>query len=251
MYRRYRGGNMDEGWTRLVFDRWEVPYQRVTADDINGGALEKLDVLLIPHDSLSALKGEEPKKEGEEIEDEEYPRLFLPPEYRKGLDKESIRRLREFVRGGGGLVMLGGASALALEDLGVPADNVVEGLSEADYFCPGSTLRARFDTTHPLAYGMPAEGLILNWRTPSFRIRPSVLNAQVAAPVVYPEHNILKSGWLIGERQIAGKAAALDVAYGKGRIILIGFRPQHRAQTHGTFKVFFNALYYCSAEESN
>ena len=251
MYRRYRGGNMDEGWTRLVFDRWEFPYQRVTVDDIGAGALDKLDVLLIPHDSLSALKGEEPEKDDEKVDEEEFPQLFLPPEYRKGLDKETIRRLRGFVREGGGLVLLGNASALAFKELGVPVDDVVESLPNTEYFCPGSTLRVDFDTAHPLAYGMPAEGLILNWSNPSLRVRPSALNAQIAAPITYPDRDILKSGWLIGEARIAGKAAALDVAYGKGRIILIGFRPQHRAQTHGTFKVFFNALYYASAVESD
>ena len=249
MYRRYLGGNKDEGWTRLIFDRWEFPYERITVDDIKQGALEDIDVFLIPDDSMRSLKGAAPPAEDETKPDEEYPEVFFPAEYRKGFDDDATKKLKEFVRAGGGLVLLGGATEFGRTALNLPVENVVEGLPESRYFCPGSTLRARFDVSHPIGYGMPERGLILNWRTPTFRVRPTPLNEQIAVPVSYEKEDLLKSGWLVGERYISEKAAVVDLEYGDGRVILIGFRAQHRAQTHGTFKVFFNALYYPAAEE--
>jgi len=248
LYRRYMGGNMDEGWTRLILDRWEFPYRRIDIDGIKSGILERLNVLLIPSDRLETL-AENPKIRKEDQEEDVFPEVFLPPEYRKGLDEEDFDAIDHFVRGGGTLVLLDRASEVAWEKFRVPVRDVTRGLSEKEFFCPGSNLRARFDLTHPLAYGMPETALILNRNSPAFEVRPSVLNERISAPVVYVEKDLLKSGWLIGEDRIASKPAVLDVDYGRGRIILIGFRAQHRAQTHGTFKVLFNSFYYGPAEE--
>jgi hypothetical protein len=42
---------------------------------------------------------------------------------------------------------------------------------------------------------------------------------------------------------LRGRLAAFDVAMGRGRIVVLGFRVQHRAQTWGTFKMLFNAIF--------
>jgi hypothetical protein len=60
----------------------------------------------------------------------------------------------------------------------------------------------------------------------------------------YPENRILASGWLLGERVLAGRSALCDVRLGSGHVILFGMRPQYRAQSYQTFKLFFNALVY-------
>jgi hypothetical protein len=39
-----------------------------------------------------------------------------------------------------------------------------------------------------------------------------------------------------------GKTALAETNYSKGKIILFGFRPQHRGQSFGTFPFIFNAL---------
>ena len=58
----------------------------------------------------------------------------------------------------------------------------------------------------------------------------------------YPDSGVLASGWLLGEKRIAGKTALIHTRYGAGDVILFGMRPQYRAQSYLTFKLFFNAL---------
>ena len=59
----------------------------------------------------------------------------------------------------------------------------------------------------------------------------------------YPNADVVASGWLKGEDLMAGRAAVVSIDMNPGRIVLFGLRPQHRAQTHATFPMLFNALY--------
>jgi hypothetical protein len=120
---------------------------------------------------------------------------------------------------------------------------VVAGLSGNDFWSPGSTLRVKVDDSNPFAYGMPEAALAL------FLAGGQVYET-VAGPdsermqriVTYVDRDILQSGWLLGEDVIADKAAVVSVEHGEGTVYLIGFRAQHRHQTHGTYKLVFNAL---------
>jgi hypothetical protein len=47
---------------------------------------------------------------------------------------------------------------------------------------------------------------------------------------------------MLGEKYVNGKTALAAANFGKGSIVLFGFRPQHRGQTWGTFRFIFNAL---------
>ncbi|MEE8585916.1 MAG: M14 family zinc carboxypeptidase, partial [Acidobacteriota bacterium] len=237
MYQRYRGGNMDEGWTRFVLEQFAFPYTSLMDDEIRKGGLKaNYDVIILPHDSISMITGEVEESPGGR------PRQNYPPEYMSGIGTEGVEALKKFVEEGGTLVTLGGASLFALEKFELKVRNAVQNLDSKDFFCPGSTLKVHFDNSHPLAYGMPSEGLVLFWQGPAFEIIPSRHNDRYRRVVDYAKKDILQSGWLIGEKHLSNKAAMVSAQYGQGEVVLIGFRTQHRAQTHGTFKLLFNAL---------
>jgi hypothetical protein len=240
IYQRYWGGNMDEGWTRFVLEQFEFPFKTIKDEEMKGD-LDDLDVVILPDDDEVMITGEGI----EEWWDENipwWPMPDYPEEYQSGIGNEGVENLKEFVRNGGTLVCFNKSSEFAIKNFGLKIDNVLDKVPRKEFFCPGSTLHALVDPCHPAAYGMPVESLIFFFSSPAFDIIPSDENHKYDVVLAYPEDDILESGWLIGGEKLERKAAMVVAHHGEGKIILIGFRPQHRAQTHGTYKLLFNLL---------
>jgi len=242
MYQRYYGGNIDEGWTRWLIEQWGFPYKSLMDAEIKAGnLLTKFDVIILPADRAETMTGErrgEGAGRGGGARQEEY-----PPEYRSGFGQEGVAALRTFVEKGGTLVTFAEAGDFAIQKFELPFRNVVANRPSKEFWSPGSTLRVRIDNTNPLAYGMPSEGLaVFLANNQAYEVLPTPHNERVERIVTFVERDLLQSGWLLGEDALARKAAMVSAEFGQGKVVLIGFRAQHRAQTHGTFKLVFNAL---------
>ncbi|NOY38656.1 MAG: peptidase M14 family protein [Chlorobi bacterium] len=236
LFQRYYGGNIDEGWTRLCFENYGFPYKTLKSEEIKKGTLnKKFDVIVIPDDSPEMITGIFGKES--RIKPEDY-----PEKYRSGIGKEGTAAIKDFVNNGGTLVVLGRSWAFAAKTFDLSVRDVTKGLDSKAFFCPGSTVKVTFDNRDPLAYGMPAEGLVLFRNSPVFEILPERFNERYKTVVRYKKKDLLQSGWLDGEEHIAGKDGMIRVTCGKGEIVIIGFRTQHRDQTDGTFKLLFNSI---------
>ncbi len=231
------GGNMDEGWTRLMMERFEFPYQEIRPADVRSGDFAKgYDVVVFADQPMESLI-------------EGIPASRIQPEYAGGIGQEGVEHLRSFVRNGGTVVALGAATALFIKSWSLPLVDVLQGVKTTDFFCPGSILAAHVDNTDPIGYGMPEDVSLFFARSSAFEIQPQNFapGGEVRTIVKYAGDHALESGWILGESHLYNRAAAVEVSMGKGHVVLFGFRVQNRAQPHGTFKLFFNSLYYGQA----
>jgi Zinc carboxypeptidase len=240
--------NIDEGWTRFLLEQYEIRYESLDNARMKDGSYRgKVDVVLLPSMSPDiAERGEPASEEARRF------RPPLPPPYTGGIGSEGGDKLKKWVEDGGTLVALDAATAYAIRLFGLPVRNVLDKVKEEDFHCPGSMLRIRFDPENPLSWGMRAEEAAYFSDSPAFETRPP--DARFGRRVVasYPDNaeDILVSGYLKGGKRLERRAAVVELTVGKGRVVLIGFRPQHRAQPHRTFKLLWNALYLAGLEEA-
>jgi hypothetical protein len=231
--------NIDEGWTRWLLEQYEFRFTSVNDADIRAGNLRtKYDAVILPSAPAERLIAGNPSG-------------VMPPEYAGGLGEAGIDALKKFVEAGGMLVCLDQSCGLAIDAFALPIRDVARS-DDSKFFCPGSILRVELEGSQPLAFGMiPRTAGFFAFSsayeiTPP-RTTPDGHGGNVAPPTVqtvarYGEKDLLLSGWIEGEQIIAGRTAVAQAAVGAGRVVLLGFRVQHRGQSFATFRLLFNAL---------
>jgi hypothetical protein len=240
MYKPW-AASMDEGWTRLVLDRHD--FKHASLDNAAMGRRNlraSFDAIVLPDVEKDVIvEGRRKPADG--------PAYFepLPPRYAGGIGRSGIEAIKTFVEQGGTLVCLGSSCALAIEELNLPARDLVAKARPDDFSVPGTLVNVTVDPSHPLGFGMPEQAVAYVTGGPV--LTTTIPGAGVGRAVVarYPEYadQVVASGWAQGTDRMAGRAAVVEAKLGKGRVVLIGPRVQHRAQTVGTYKLLFNAIY--------
>jgi hypothetical protein len=217
--------SMDEGWTRLVFDNFQIPYQSVSDADFRAGRLT-FDTIVLPAQS-----------EREIVEG--HRRENYPEAYTGGITEKGVENLRKFVEAGGTLICFDDSCEMVINRFKVPMKNVLGGLKRSEFYNPGSIVQLEVETKNPLAKNLKKENAAYFINSAAYEITD---DSRVESVARYAGKNALLSGWILGEKYMNGKTALAQAKLGSGKIVLFGFRPQHRGQTYATFPFIFNAL---------
>jgi hypothetical protein len=250
------GGSMPSGWTRWIFEQYEFPFEVVYPQTLDAGNLN------VKYDVLVFVDGAIPERDGaagggggfggQPAAD------AIPPEFRGWLGRltvaKTVPELKKFVENGGTVLTIGSSTSLGYH-LGLPIRNALvemangteRPLPREKYYVPGSILEARIDNTQPLAYGMDDHAMVFYDESPAFRLRPEAGSKGVKPIAWYESPTPLRSGWAWGQQYLDQAVSIAEASVGKGHVVLFGNEVLWRGQPHGTFKLFFNGVYYGSA----
>jgi hypothetical protein len=96
----------------------------------------------------------------------------------------------------------------------------------------------RVDRSSPLAEGVGGSVWVMFSDDDTIEVRPG------AAPMRYPSlANLETSGLALHTQRLAGQPAAVDEAYGSGRVVLFPYDLNFRGLTQGTQRLLWNAIY--------
>jgi hypothetical protein len=232
------GGLIASGWDRWLFEQYEFPFEVVYPRMLDAGDLkDRFDVLVFP--------GVAPPDAAQPAPD------TIPEKYRPWLghitQEKTLPQLRKFIEAGGAVVSVGISSSRMADWLDIPVEKYITAPRDK-YYIPGSLLKVNVDNNNPLAYGMPEEAIVFFDNSPVFKLRPDAPLRGVSAVAWFSGAKPLVSGWAWGQQYLDGGTAVAEASLGRGKLFLLGPEVTFRGQSHGTFKLLFNALYAGSAQ---
>ena len=278
----YRGANnMPGGWLMWLFEQYGFNHQIVTTPDFEGDLAAKYDVIVMPS-CLSKdriVTGLDPARNDKEwawaygVGEAGWKKLA---DFVKnggtlvaiGSATETARELLDLpiekvLPEAGGRRRFAESSASGATGRQLPASEVERQLRDAFtsparlmqtlrdrvadpaslFYCPGSLLQNEFDTSNPVAYGMPAAWPVFFESDQAYRLRPGFdVDAHVVAR--YPRENVLQSGWLLGEEYLRDQANVIAFEVGRGSVVTLASQIDYRTQPRGTLKLLFNAMFH-------
>lgn len=240
--------DMDGGWMRFMFDQYHIPYVVLRPHELKTADLQgDFDVLFFTDRDKSVFMNGRFESDGKPV-----PSRY-PSEYSRGMEKEGLENLLQFINNGGKVMAWGPAvelfmGALAMgendnkEEFQLPVSNVGKDLSSKGLYVPGALLRVKLRSNHPLTLGMPEEMGVFHRGRPVFQTSVPYFDMDRRVIASFAEDNILMSGYAEKEELLKKQAALVWLKKGKGQIILSSFNPQFRSSTAATYKFLFNAL---------
>jgi hypothetical protein len=242
LYDQY-GGSMPSGWGRWIFEHYEVPFERIFAPRLNAGDLRKdFDVLVfyggIPTSGAGGRGGG-----GRGAADP----ATIPEEYRVQIGRTTLDTtlppLKSFLEEGGRIVAIGRSAVDLAQDLSLPIDNQVAGISQDKYYIPGSVLQVAVDTTQPAAAGAhPAIDIFFD-NSPVLRLGADAAARGVRKIAWFAVAEPLRSGWAIGQAYLKDGVEMASAQVGQGTAYFYAPEMTFRAQPEGTFKFILNTFY--------
>ena len=223
----------DEGWLRLVMDNFGFSYEILHNSNI-GNKLSDIDVLVFGSQSANSIVNGMSQSDA-------IGAAKIHKEYQGGINAANVDKILQFLMDGGTAMFFGDACNFAIDKLHLPAANVLSGLDRSEYFIPGSILEMHLDTASPLTFGMKRTTPVYMNRNVALNLRS--YTAEIGETGYFGNRDLLLSGWAVGAEKLHDTVALAEIPVGKGKAILYAFRPQHRGQMFGTFKLIFNALY--------
>lgn len=219
--------NNDAGevW-HLLDQRFRIPPVLIEQSTVNRASLDRYNVLVMADGSYS------------------------------GLNENGKEEIRRWVRNGGVLIASGEANRWAASAGITPVKYKEVKHTDPEAFrnydtqaevrgsryIPGAIFNTRVDRTHPLLYGVGSDSV------PVFREGTNMFEKPAnpfVTPVSYTDKPLI-AGYITRENEklLAGSAAVISNAFGRGQVISFADNPNFRAFWFGTSKLFMNAVFF-------